>query len=98
MELTKTTTEKLHLILAADELEDSERVDLAPSFCVLNPLEFARKLHGLTIPEHIESQLLALKVATPNGQSFSDEVTQNAVENIMSRWWNRLSVDGEDAR
>jgi hypothetical protein len=98
MELAKTTIEQLHLILAADGLEGSERLDLATAFFVLNPLEFARKLHGLTIPEHITSQLLALKVAAPSGQTFSDEAMQNAVENAMSLWWSRLSVERADAR
>jgi hypothetical protein len=91
MELAKTTIEQLHLILAADGLEGSERLDLATAFFVLNPLEFARKLHGLTIPEHITSQLLALKVAAPSGQTFSDAGMQNAVSFAMNQFWQRLS-------
>jgi hypothetical protein len=91
METSKTTAEQLHLILAADGLDDSERLDLATAFFVLNPIEFARKLHGLTIPEHVTSQLLSLKVAAPSGQTFSDEAMQNAVELAMGRFWQRMS-------
>jgi hypothetical protein len=98
MEIPKTTIEQLHSILTADGLEDSERLDLATAFFVLNPLDFARKLHELTIPEHITSQLLALKIAAPSGQTFSDEAMQNAVDVAMNSWWSRLSVERAGAR
>jgi hypothetical protein len=71
------------------QLTPAEIEDLQTSFAVCDPIQFARHLHTLDIPDAIKGQWLRLKVQqkpTERGDAM-----QKAIERAMSNFWNRLS-------
>ena len=65
METVTTAEESLEQILAADELDEATRSELRAAFFLINPLELARMLHTVRASNSVKSQILALKVVTP---------------------------------
>jgi hypothetical protein len=62
--------------------------DLTVSFAACNPLEFARHLHSLDMPDAIKGELLRAKVNQKPKER--DDAMQNVIESAMSRFWSRL--------
>ena len=57
----------------------------------MNPLEFARHLNTLDIPDRVKSECLAAKVnAKPTEQH---DAMQKAIERAMTAFWNRLGAE-----
>jgi len=90
---SETTIQRLEAILAASELSEAEREDLWNAFCILNALEFARKLHGLVLPDELARELLSLKVGSA-GLS-EDDGLQIAMDRAVANFWKRLGWFGE---
>ena len=60
--------EQLDSILAASELNEAEREDLWNAFFVLNSLDFAKKMHGLVLPDALKAELLFARCVFWNDQ------------------------------
>jgi len=83
------TTERLNAILEAVEKPLAE--DLFNQFHLLNPLEFAKLLHSLSLPDVTKAQLLALKVGQPVPYKGVD--LEPLIEKAMGQMWSRLGAE-----
>ncbi len=91
METTTTTltvAERLESILSAVD-STPLREDLFNQFHILNPLEYARLLHSLNLPDGIKAQLLALKVGQK--QPYKGTDLEPLIEKAMAQLWERLA-------
>jgi hypothetical protein len=59
------------------------------AFNILNPIEFARFLHGKNFPDGLKRDLLSAKVRLKPAEK-TDFVGQ-AVERVMQKFWQALS-------
>ncbi len=84
------TTERLNGILAA--VDDTVlREQLFQNFHLINPLEFAKLLHSLDLPDAVKAQLLRAKVEQP--AAYKGVNLAPLVENAMAQRWKRLGVE-----
>jgi hypothetical protein len=79
MNLNETTT-----TLTTAQIED-----LQLSFAMMNPIEFARHLQTLDIPDRVKAECLAAKVNQKPTER--EDAMQNAISRAMTAFWNRLS-------
>jgi hypothetical protein len=85
-----STVDRLEAILA--EIEDAPlREDLFNEFHMRNPLDFAKLLVALDLPDSTKAQLLALKV----GQKppYDGEPLEILIERAAMMMWARLGAD-----
>jgi hypothetical protein len=84
----ETTAQKLNDILSA--IEDAPLQDeLFQSFHLLNPIDYAKLLHSLSLPDATKAQLLALKVGMPTPYKGTD--LEPLISRAMEQMWARLS-------
>jgi hypothetical protein len=84
-----STAERLASILT--EIEDAPlREELFQTFHLLNPLEFAKLLVALALPDTLKASLLALKVGMPPAYKGVD--LEPLVERAMQIMWARLGT------
>src|ERR1700676_5250922 len=86
---TLTVAERLNVIL--ESVEKSLAEDLFHRFFLENPLQVAKLLHSLAIPDAVKSQILALKVGMP--PSHKGEDLEPLVERAMQNMWSRLGKE-----
>ena len=89
MNTTNETTERLNTILEAVEKPLAE--DLVNQFLLRNPLDFAKLLVTLDLPDAIKAQLLALKVGMK--PAYNGESLEILIERAALQMWNRLAED-----
>ncbi|MGB9010629.1 MAG: hypothetical protein WCC18_18605 [Candidatus Acidiferrales bacterium] len=88
----------LNLILSARELEKFDRESLRTAFYLTaNPLELAKRLHDLAVPERITGQLVAEKIELPSTFTADDAMLQT-VKSTIQAFWQRLGAAQESAR
>jgi hypothetical protein len=78
--------ERVETILA--DIEKPLADDLRNRFYLLNPLEVARLLHSLDLPDAAKAQLLALKVGQPPQYKGPDLAP--LVERAAEQFWERI--------
>jgi hypothetical protein len=89
MNTNETTSQRLEVILS--EIEDAPlREEIFNSFYLLNPLEFAKLLVALALPDTLKASLLALKVGMPPAYKGVD--LEPLVERAMQIMWARLGT------
>ena len=85
--MNETTEHRLNTILSA--IEDTPlREEIFNSFHILDPLQFAKLLHSLELPDSVKSQLLALKVGLPTPYTGVDLAP--LIEKAMQIMWAQL--------
>jgi hypothetical protein len=91
----KTTQQQLEAILTAVE-DASDREDTFNHFYALDPLQFAKLLHALSLPDAVKAQLLGLKVGQP--QPYKGVDLEPLIENAMKLMWSRLAEQADVSR
>ena len=84
----ETTEQKLQIILSA--IEDIPlRDELFQNFHLINPLEFAKLLHSLSLADSVKAQLLALKVGMK--PPYPGTELEPLISRAMEQMWARLA-------
>ena len=88
----ETTEQKLQAILS--EIDDAPlREDIFNRFFLENPLQVAKLLHSLTLPDSVKSKILALRVGMP--PAHHGENLEILIEKAAMQMWARLAEDAE---
>jgi hypothetical protein len=84
------TEQKLQVILS--EIEDAPlREDIFNNFHIRNPLDFAKFLIALDLPDSAKAKLLACKVSAK--QKYNGEGLDVLIERAAQLMWARLAED-----
>jgi hypothetical protein len=84
------TEQSLDRILS-DELLADVRSEVVAAFHMLDALAFAKRLRGYAFADSIKSELLALKVQTP--QKSKTDALEVVLQAGISNFWDRLTLN-----
>jgi hypothetical protein len=82
------TKEQVDSLLSAENLSEAEREQLTTAFYVFNPLELAKYLYRLSVPDRLKGELIRLKIER-YGESQDDGLA-SAIELAAQKFWQRL--------
>jgi hypothetical protein len=83
----ETTVNRLEAILS--EISNGPlREDLFSRFFLENPLQIAKLLHSLSLPDSVKAKLLALRVGMPPSYKGTD--LEPLISRAMEQMWQRL--------
>ena len=85
-------TTKSNLESALTAVEDAGiREHLAQSFYLLDPIQFAKLLISLDLPDRVKADLLRLKVELP--PAYKGEDFEALLHRSMEKWWQKMIDD-----
>jgi hypothetical protein len=70
-----------------------QKRDLEIAMGAMNPLEFAKHLHSLHLPDEVKSEWLLRKVNESPAER--EEIMKRAIDKTMAEFWDRLAEEAK---